>query len=437
MRGKLLRLAVSLFSGGSLLAFASCAEDGERAPVVVNEASDGTTSFGETGGPPGDEEPSEGNVCGLSLGLDPAAPWPLRGGCTTRAGWSSRLGPRTTAVSSRFLAPVAESSPVVASTGLVWMGSTEGDVFALTRLGEVQCALRTGGSVSSSAAIDVDGHAVIGSADGFLYALSCVDGEAPEDAGLSDSEDAGADAGVLYPAAKIHFALSVGPIASSPVIADDGTIYVGTTDGKLVAVPKDGSAIAWTASTHDTLGSSPALGQDGTIYVGSTDGFLYAFAPSGASTWKLDLGAPVHGSPAVGGDGSIYVGTSDGRLHAVDSKGAERWSYATEGEIVGTPAVYAGSVYVGSTDKKLHAVSTRDGAALWSYATLGAVATPVIGSDGTVYVGSADARLYAITAKGSLFFAVNVRGPVKSAPAIDDGLALWVTTDRALVVVGF
>jgi outer membrane protein assembly factor BamB len=87
-------------------------------------------------------------------------------------------------------------------------------------------------------------------------------------------------------------------------------------------------------------------------------------------------------------------------------------------------------------DKKLHAVSVVDGKERWTYETQGAVATPVIGPDGTVYVGSADTRLYAITPKGNLFFAVNVKGRVKSAPAIITGPTLLVTTDTGLVAIG-
>jgi outer membrane protein assembly factor BamB len=60
----------------------------------------------------------------------------------------------------------------------------------------------------------------------------------------------------------------------------------------------------------------------------------------------------------------------------------------------------------------------------------------VIGADGTVYVGSADSRLYAITPSGSLFFAVNVKGAIRSAPAIGDDGTLYVTTATALVAIG-
>ena len=409
-----------------VVAFASCGGEEERPRSRDQDAAIDAPLVGETASPEPDAEPPPGDVCGIGTGLQESAPWPLRGGCTTRAGWSALPGPSSAEISYSVPLAVGDSSPAVSPLGVTWVGTTDGDVLALTNTGVVRWAHRTGGAIASSPALDTAGNAVVGSKDGFLYAV------APED-GATDP-DAGADAGA-HPPAKLTFKLAVGPVASSPVIGGDGTIYVGTTDGKLVAVPGDGSTVAWSVTTNDTLGSSPALGQDGTIYVGSTDRKLYAITPTGDTKWSLDLGAPVHGSPAVGGDGSIYVGTSDGKLHAVDPAGTERWAYATGGPITGAPAVYAGTVYVGSEDKALHAVSTVDGGERWTYATSGAVATPVIGRDGTVYVGSADARVYAITSKGSLFYAVNARGAVKTAPAIGPGPALYVTTENALVVV--
>lgn len=411
-----------------VVAFASCGGEEEPRPLQGGDEASvdpGFTGSDETGP---DTEPSPGNVCGNGGGLSPSAPWPLRGGCTTRAGWSALPGPTNAVIAYSVALPVGDSSPALGPLGVAWVGTKDGDIVAITNTGSVRWAHRTGGPIGSSPALDVDGNAIVGSADGVLYAIAPEDAQGAGDAGVSD-------AGVLHPPAKVVFKLAVGPIASSPVIGGDGTIYVGTTEGALIAVPRSGGAVSWRATTNDTRGSSPALGQDGTIYVGSVDRKLYALTATGDTKWALDLGSPIHGSPAVGGDGSVYIGTSDGRLHAVDPAGAVRWTYAAGGAITGAPAVYAGAVYVGSADAKLHAVSTEDGAGRWTYATSGAVATPVIGEDGTIYVGSADGRVYAITPKGSLFYAVNVKGAVTSAPAIGPGPALYVTTSNALVVI--
>ena len=65
---------------------------------------------------------------------------------------------------------------------------------------------------------------------------------------------------------------------NSPAIAEDGTVYIGSSDKNLYAIdPKDGSE-KWRFAMNgvDDMDSSPAMGGDGTIYVASRDGNLYA-----------------------------------------------------------------------------------------------------------------------------------------------------------------
>src|SRR5690606_13337531 len=96
------------------------------------------------------EDPPPGDVCGDSRGLDPLASWPLRGGCPTRAGRSSSLGPQNANARWREPTSAGESSPAVAASNLIWLGTAEGDVLALTPGGTVPYAYRTGGPVRSS-----------------------------------------------------------------------------------------------------------------------------------------------------------------------------------------------------------------------------------------------------------------------------------------------
>ena len=55
---------------------------------------------------------------------------------------------------------------------------------------------------------------------------------------------------------------------------------------------------------------------------------------------------------------------------------------------------------------------------------------------GRVFVGSADGNLYAITPSGLLFFAVNTKGSIRSAPAISDNGLLFVTTNKSILAIG-
>jgi outer membrane protein assembly factor BamB len=428
---------------GALAAFSACASSDPAAPSPSDDGGSDAPFLGETSPPDGGADVPLGDVCGDAKGIETDAPWPMRGGCPKRAGVASGAGPQNATVKWSLSLAAGDSSPAIAADRLLWVGTTDGDVVVLSAAGVLQAALHTGGAVRSSPVRSATGLSVIGSTDGTLYGVDRL-GETADagnaDAGDADAADAGDEggneAGVLVRPARAVFRLPLAAMLSSPAIGGDGTIYASTTAGKLIAVAADGSAVKWSATTNDTLGSSPALASDGTIYIGSSDQKLYAFTPAGATKWMFDAGASITGSPVVGGDDTVYVGASDGKLHAVTPDGKERWVYATGGAISGAPCVRAGAVYVGSDDKKLHAVATTTGARKWTFDTLGAVATPVIAVDGTVYAGSADGKLYAVSPTGLLFFAVNAKGRIHSAPAIGDDGTLYVTTDTALIAIG-
>jgi hypothetical protein len=100
------------------------------------------------------------------------------------------------------------------------------------------------------------------------------------------------------------------------------------------------------------------VGADGTIYVGSSDGRLYALDSDGSEKWSFATGNVIFSSPAIGADGTVYIGSFDGRLYAVNSDGSEKWSFATGYWVQSSPAIGAdGTVYVGSFDTKLYAIT--------------------------------------------------------------------------------
>ncbi|MBU5444797.1 fibronectin type III domain-containing protein [Paenibacillus sp. MSJ-34] len=177
-------------------------------------------------------------------------------------------------------------------------------------------------------------------------------------------------------------------IVSSPAIAEDGTIYVGSNDNRLYAVRPDGTT-KWFVETDDWVESSPVIAADGTVYAGSDDGKLYAVAPNGVLKWASPIGEALVSSPAIAADGTIYIGSTNKNLYAIDpTDGKIKWIFSTRGEIFSSPAIAEdGTIYVGSTDGNLYAIKP-DGEKKWEYATQGwIIGNPIIGADGTVYVG--------------------------------------------------
>src|SRR5205814_6225450 len=99
----------------------------------------------------------------------------------------------------------------------------------------------------------------------------------------------------------------------SPAIGVDGTIYFGSSDGRLYAVRSNGTTY-WSYLTGGAVISAPALASDETVYFGSLDGWLYAVQADAGSTsgsklrWRVQTAGQIHSSPAVGLDGTMYVG---------------------------------------------------------------------------------------------------------------------------------
>ncbi len=116
-------------------------------------------------------------------------------------------------------------------------------------------------------------------------------------------------------------------------------------------------ALKWSYTTGGKMYSSPAIGSDGTIYVGSVDGKLYAISSSGNLKWSFATGGAIYSSPAIGSDGTIYVGSYDDKLYAINSDGTLKWSYTTGDAVCSSPAIASdGTIYVGSSDYKLYAI---------------------------------------------------------------------------------
>lgn len=277
-------------------------------------------------------------------------------------------------------------------------------------------------------------------------------------------------------------------VNSSPAIASDGTVYVGSWDKSFYAFSKDGS-LKWSYLTGSFVESSPAIGQDGTIYFGSHDDYvyaltalgsmkwrygsssevtsspaiaangtiycgararrevtqeivdyLYALNPDGSLKWRFEIGEEsfkVTASPVIASSGNIYFGCEDKNLYCINTSGTKEWSFPAGGVINSSPAIAQdGTIYFGSDDKKLYAL-TSSGSLKWSYTTEGLVqCSPSLGTDGTIYVGSSDGYLYAITPQGTLKWRYKTASSVTSTPAVGaDGALHFGSSDTYVYIL--
>lgn len=228
--------------------------------------------------------------------------------------------------------------------------------------------------------------------------------------------------------------------AASPAIAADGTVYLGCRDRKFYAVSPEGRK-QWAFKTGGWVDASAAIGEDGTIYVGSWDKKFYALKPDGAKKWEFATGGPVVSSAAIDANGVIYFGSHDGKLYALNPDGTRRWEYAAEGAILSSPAIDAdGTLYFTSLDGKLYALNP-EGTVRWALLTGGITqASPVLGLDGSIYLGIND-RHCAISPGGELKWEreldprAHLRGDwiVTTPAALADGSVLMAGTDITMM----
>jgi outer membrane protein assembly factor BamB len=153
--------------------------------------------------------------------------------------------------------------------------------------------------------------------------------------------------------------------------------------------------------TGDRIWTPPVL-SDGSVFFGSTDGRLFAVdAQMGTEVWPaFQSDAALVSTPVIDGN-LVLIGGFDRRLHAVDaSTGQEAWSFEATDWIWSKPLVDSGVVYVADFAGKVFAISLADQTPLWE-APFDAGASVRSGptlSGGNLIVGNEEGNLFGIDA---------------------------------------
>jgi len=182
-----------------------------------------------------------------------------------------------------------------------------------------------------------------------------------------------------------HWRVDVGSAIRSQPALVDGTLYVATDGGAILALDAGTGAERWSHDAGDGLASSPAV-VDGLVVAVTMGGRILAVdAVSGSEVWRQDEDAAPESNPVVA-DGVVYVGTDAGMLLALDLRTGEHvWAYEAGAPVTRSAAVGEGRVFVGSEDGRLHAVEVSTGRAAWAHDSAGGlVGTPALGN-GMVY----------------------------------------------------
>lgn len=305
------------------------------------------------------------------------------------------------------VAPV--SSPVVAG-GMVYVGSNDGNLYALNATtGAIAWHGTAGASIPRPAAVD-GGRVLAGSDDGKMYAFPTA---------------------CSTPCAPLWTANLGGGITSAPVVSN-GVLYVGAFapgGGNVVALDVSTGAVVWSAPVS---GGPPGVAvSNGVVY--ASDGFsLYAF-PASCSTpcSYLWLGQSAGAPPAVGA-GEVFTdaGFVNDRFNVFAASAScttpcpPVWTGHTNSGSSRPAAVANGMAFLAEGDGTLAAFPAQCSSLCnpsWTVPLGGFVSAPSV-ANGIVFVGTdSDVKTFDASS-GTQLSTISTDGSTAQSPAIANGL---------------
>lgn len=225
----------------------------------------------------------------------------------------------------------------------------------------------------------------------------------------------------------------------SPTLSHEGTIYFavrkGDTEGALLALDENGQELwSYPEPPGDTFTSSPVLDQEGNIYVGTGKGRVVGLTPAGKLRWSSPPSEHIF-QLAVSEGGDVYA-ASLRSARAFNSEGDLLWMVPVRGTLHpglaldGVDRIYLAT---GTGLVALSAGGTQD----WEFPQRGTPVLPVVDAEGTVYVAFNRDEVgytYALDSDGNqkwLFYTETVESMAMGA----DG-TLYVGTDKRLYALG-
>ena len=165
----------------------------------------------------------------------------------------------------------------------------------------------------------------------------------------------------------------------TPVVDDDGTLYMGTIEGDLYALNADGTQ-KWKKATEYRFYAEPVLSENGMLYFCTWASGLVAFDTQGNELWTFPGTAPFS-EISLDDDGSLYVAVED-VLYALDKDGELRWQKNLSN--CSAPIISEEGLLYVRTTYAIYAYDS-DGNLVWDYPICSSDLQPAVADDGTIY----------------------------------------------------
>jgi len=188
------------------------------------------------------------------------------------------------------------------------------------------------------------------------------------------------DGETIYLAAMDHFLYALdmngnqiwktdlgGAAVSSPVLSEEGALYLGTLGNELIAVNSADGKVLWRYAADAPIWSSPALHEE-SLFFGDSKGARYGLSLDGRELWKTPGSGYIVGTPAVFEKGLVFVNVN-GEVTAVDFNGQALWGpKPVSGKLYTSPLVAGDKIIVASMQGDETLVSFDfNGNIVWSY----------------------------------------------------------------------
>jgi outer membrane protein assembly factor BamB len=130
---------------------------------------------------------------------------------------------------------------------------------------------------------------------------------------------------------------------STPLVARDGLVFIGTENSRIVAIRTDDPSIEWEQTLENSVAAPITVGQH--VYAAGWSYPLKAYNPAnGEGDWTFDPSYQTL-SAAVEKNGVVYVGNNDYLFARDAGNGKPLWSYSVNSSIWAPPAVDGDRVY--------------------------------------------------------------------------------------------
>lgn len=301
---------------------------------------------------------------------------------------------------------IINSSPAIDGENNIYTGSYDKNLYAVNKKGDLLWTFKCNGPINSTPAIGDNETLYFTSLDGNIYALhsgqsaenSCIIQEKTDDIHFTGNiygqrEERNWKSAFSGPLkAKLNWSVRVGDLAITEPVISDGKIYAGTgerdKEGKLYCFNMDGN-IEWIfQDIGESSFSKPVKGPDGTLYLTTWSGEIIAIDKKGSLKWKFTADDSFKFPPVL--DENLIYASCGNEVYCITKEGKMKWKNTLDDLIISPPLPCSDGTLYQPTGEGYIYIITKDGKIKKKRNTKVNIYNASIDETGRIYLGSYD-----------------------------------------------